>query len=244
MNLISHYQKRDTTIFDYQMQVSMLQQSTIKFLTDLKKNNNKEWFDKNRKVYEAAKADFLNLTTAVLENLSKKDTTISHLDPKKCVFRINRDIRFSKDKSPYKTNMGMSIGKAGKVAICAGYYFHVEPGQCFIGGGIYMPMPDEVKKIRQEIDYGFTEFKKIIAAKKFVTAFGKVNTSAEYSLSRPPKGYDESNPAIEFIKLKSWIVGTPVADADLADKNLAKKIVEKFETMKPFIDFLNKAVES
>lgn len=221
----------------------MLQPSTIKFIKDLKKNNTKEWFDANRKVYENAKQDFLNLTTEVLKGIAAKDETLAQIEPKKCVFRINRDVRFSKDKSPYKTNIGMSISKGGKVAMRAGYYFHFEPGACFIAGGIYMPMPDDVKKIRQEIDYNWSDFKKIITSKKFVAAFGDVSKDAEYSLVRPPKGYDENNPAIDYLKLKSWIASTPLQDADITDKNLAKKIVVAFEAMKPLIDFLNSSME-
>lgn len=221
----------------------MLQTSTIKFLKDLKKNNTKEWFDTNRKIYEFAKEDFLNLTADVLKGIAAKDETLAQLEPKKCVFRINRDVRFSKDKSPYKTNMGMSLSKGGKVAMSAGYYFHLEPQACFIGGGIYMPMPDDVKKIRQEIDYNFNEFKKIITSKKFVATFGDVNKSAEYSLTRPPKGYDENNPAIDYIKLKSWIASTAIKDEELTDKDLAKKIVSTFEVIKPLLDFLNRAIE-
>ncbi len=221
----------------------MLQSSTIKFLKDLKKNNTKEWFDKNRKIYEAAKQDFLDLTTEVLKGIASKDNTVAHLEPKKCLFRINRDVRFSKDKSPYKTNMGMSIAKGGKVGISAGYYFHLEPGACFIGGGIYMPMPDEVKKIRQEIDYNFKDFKTIISSKKFIAAFGDITKSAEFSLTRPPKGYDENNPAIEYIKLKSWTASCTLNDTELTDKNLVKTIVSTFEALKPLLDFLNRAIE-
>lgn len=221
----------------------MLQPSTIKFLKDLKKNNTKEWFDVNRKSYENAKQDFLELTTEVLKGIAAKDETLAHIEPKKCVFRINRDVRFSKDKSPYKTNMGMSIAKGGKNSLSAGYYFHLEPGACFIGGGLYMAMPDEVKKLRQEIDYNWTEFNKIITNKKFVATFTALNKSAEFTLVRPPKGYDENNPAIEYIKLKSWIAGASLSDEDLTDKNLSKKIIATFETLKPLIDFINRAME-
>lgn len=221
----------------------MLQQSTIQFLKNLKKNNNKEWFEKNRKQYEQAKQDFLELTSEVLKKAGANDATIANLDPKKCVFRINRDVRFSKDKSPYKTNMGMHFSKGGKNAMSAGYYFHLEPEACFIGGGIYMPMPDEMKKIRQEIDYNWAAFKKIITHKKFVAAFNDLSKTGEFSLSRPPKGYDETNPAIEYLKLKSFTTSTSLQDTDLTDKMLVKKIVTAFETMKPLIDFLNNAVE-
>jgi uncharacterized protein (TIGR02453 family) len=221
----------------------MLQPATLNFLKNLKKNNTKEWFDANRKIYEAAKQDFLNLTTEVLQGIASKDETLAHIEPKKCVFRINRDVRFSKDKSPYKTNMGMSMAKGGKNSLSAGYYFHVEPGACFVGGGLYMALPNEVKKLRQEIDYNWNEFNQIITNKKFVETFTTLNKSVEFTLVRPPKGYDENNPAIEYIKLKSWIAGAPVNDEDLQDKNLSKKIVTSFETLKPLIDFINRAIE-
>lgn len=221
----------------------MLQTSTIHFLKNLKKNNTKEWFDVNRKIYENAKQDFLALTTEVLQGITAKDESLALIDPKKCVFRINRDVRFSKDKSPYKTNMGMNIAKGGKNGMSAGYYFHLEPGACFIGGGLYMAMPDEVKKLRQEIDYNWTVFNKIITNKKFIATFSSLNKSPEFTLVRPPKGYDETNPAIEYIKLKSWIAGANLSDEDLNDKDLAKKIITTFETLKPLIDFINRAME-
>src|SRR4026207_2423805 len=146
----------------------MLQSSTLKFLKDLKKNNNKPWFDANRERYEEAKADFANFIQQVIDVHSKKDKTLASLKAKDCMFRINRDVRFSKDKSPYKTNFGASINKGGKKAFgSAGYYFHLEPGGSFTGGGLYGPAPEELKKTRQEIDYNFTDFKKIIHSKKF-----------------------------------------------------------------------------
>ena len=219
----------------------MLQVATIKFLKDLKKNNNKEWFDKNRKVYEAAKADYIEFVTLVLEELKKKDATLETLEAKKCVFRINRDVRFSKDKSPYKTNMGAGFSKGGKMVQLAGYYFHCEPGQCFVGGGLWMPMAPDLKKVRQEIDYNFDELKKIIANKKFIAQFGQLEKTD--ILSRPPKGYEVTNPAIEFLKLKSFVASAPIIDEDLTSKTLVKKVVASFEVMTPLIHFLNKGLE-
>ena len=140
----------------------MLQKSTVQFLRDLKKNNSKEWFDTNRKKYESAKNDYEALVGDVIKQLSKTDESIAHLEPKQCVFRINRDVRFSKDKSPYKTNMGMYFSKGGKKSFYAGYYFHLQPGGSFVAGGLWMPMPPELKKVRQEIDYNWEEFKKIV----------------------------------------------------------------------------------
>jgi len=221
----------------------MIQKDTIKFLTSLKKNNNKEWFDANRKSYETAKQDFTAFVSDVILQFSKKDETIATLQAKDCMFRINRDVRFSKDKSPYKTNMGASFSKGGKKSILAGYYFHLEPGNSFVGGGIWMPDADTTKKIRQEIDYGFDEFKKLIQNKKFVAQYGGLTINEEFSLTREPKGYDKDNPAIEYIKLKSWLATHPLTDEMLTDKNLTKTVVAAFEALHPLIVFINKALE-
>ncbi len=219
----------------------MLQATTIKFLKDLKRNNNREWFEKNRKTYEAAKADYLEFVTEVLTELKKKDTTLEGIEAKQCTFRINRDVRFSKNKDPYKTNMGAGISKGGKKMLYAGYYFHCEPGNAFIAGGVWMPMAPELKKIRQEIDYSFEAFNKIITNKKFVAQFGELEKTD--ALVRPPKGYEETNPAIGFLKLKSFIASSTFTDDDLTSKDLVKKVVAACETLKPLNDFLNTALE-
>ncbi len=221
----------------------MLQTATIHFLENLKKNNSKEWFDLNRKLYELAKADFYNLVTNLIAEFGKKDTSIALLQPKNCIFRINRDIRFSKDKSPYKTNFGASFSKNGKKIMAAGYYLHIEPNNSFVGGGIYMPDAATTKKVRQEIDYNFDEFKEIINHKKFNTQYSDLDKSEEVSLLREPKGYDKENKAIAYLKLKSWIAMSPLSNADLTNKELIKKIVTAFESLQPLIQFLNKAIE-
>ena len=220
----------------------MLQSSTLKFLKDLKKNNNKAWFDANRKRYEDAKNDFVQFIQAVIDAHGKKDKSISSLKAKDCLFRINRDVRFSKDKSPYKTNFGASINKGGRKAMnSAGYYFHLEPGQCFVGGGIYQPMPDELKKVRQEIDYNFKDFKKIIGSKNFKSFYKDLDKSPEFLLTRVPKGYEPDNPAADYLRLKSYIAFVQFPDADLTSKNLVKKTLKAFETLHPLLLFINKS---
>lgn len=221
----------------------MLQSSTIKFLNDLKKNNNKPWFDKNRKVYEAAKTDFASFIQKVIDQHSKKDSSIKNLVAKDCLFRINRDVRFAKDKSPYKSNFGASINKGGRKAENpAGYYFHLEPGGSFTGGGIWMPMPDELKKVRQEIDYNFTDFKKIIGSKKFKSVYGDLDRSAEFLLRHVPKGYEPDNPAADYLKLKSFVAISFFSDADLTSKDLVKKTSAAFEALQPLIEFVNESM--
>ncbi|MCB0777324.1 MAG: DUF2461 domain-containing protein, partial [Chitinophagaceae bacterium] len=140
----------------------------------------------------------------------------------------------------YKTNFGASINKGGRKAFdAAGYYFHLEPGNSFVGGGIYMPMPEHLKKVRQEIDYNLKDFKKILSAKKFKAVYGEISRSDEFSLSRVPKGYEPDNPAAAYLKLKSYIAMTPISDADLTSADLIKKTVTAFEALHPLIDFLN-----
>lgn len=220
-----------------------METASIQFLKSLAKNNHKEWFDANRKKYEAAKADFAELVAAVIDGTGKIDPAIAVLQPKECIFRINRDIRFSKDKSPYKPHFGASITQEGRKSIYAGYYVHIQPGnQSFIGGGIWMPEPGELKKLRQEIDYCFEEFSGIINHKKFAATYGGPERSAEYILSRPPKGYEADNPAIEFIKLKSLVVSKLVPDEALTQKDLAKQIVSAFGVLQPLIGFINRAI--
>ena len=220
----------------------MLQKTTIKFLKDLKKNNNKSWFDVNRKFYEAAKDDFAGFIQQVINLHSKKDTTLKTLVAKDCLFRINRDVRFAKDKSPYKSNMGASINRGGKKSTQAGYYFHLEPGQSFAGGGIWMPMPEDLKKVRQEIDYNYSNFKKIISSKKFKAMYGDLSNEAAYKLSRVPKGYEPGNPAAEYLKLKSFVAMVSLKDTDLTAKDLVKKTASAFEALQPLIEFINAAI--
>lgn len=220
----------------------MLQASTLKFLKDLKKNNNKPWFDANRKIYESAKEDFHLLVAELIQGIAKFDTPIGDLTAKNCTFRINKDVRFSKDKTPYKTNLAAAFTAGGKKAEGAGYYFHCEPGQSFLAGGVYMPMPPELAKIRQEIDYSFAEWSKIINHKQFKKLFPG-GIEGTQPLVRPPKGYDESNPAIEFLKMKGFIVTHPLTDSALQEKKTIKEILTAFEAMKPMIDFFNHAVQ-
>ncbi len=222
----------------------MIHPSTLQFLTALKKNNAKEWFDANRDKYAEAKENMMAFAAEMLKNISRFDESVAHLEAKDCLFRINRDVRFSKNKAPYKTNMAMYISRGGKKALnTAGYYIHIEPGTSFIAGGIWMPMAPELKKIRQEIDYNFHDFTKTISNKKFKEAFGDLEKSEGTILSRPPKGYDADNEAIEYLKLKSFIASAPIADSLLTDKKLATTIALQFKILHPFIQFLNHALE-
>ncbi len=223
----------------------MLASTTLQFLKALDKNNNKAWFDAHRKQYDAAKLNFAELTQQVITQFGKKEPSIALLQPKECVFRINRDVRFSKNKAPYKNNMGASIKAGGKKSLLAGYYIHLEPGgKSFVGGGLYMPDAAIVGKVRQEIDYNYTRFLRIVENKKFIEQYGGLDFSEGLSLVREPKGYEKENPAIKYLKLKSWIATSPLSDTALQDKNLATQLTKAFEYLQPLISFLNEALEA
>ncbi|RYY58369.1 MAG: DUF2461 domain-containing protein [Chitinophagaceae bacterium] len=222
----------------------MLQSNTLRFLKSLARNNNKPWMDANRAAYETARADFAVFVQQLIDAFGKKEPAIANLLAKDCMFRINRDIRFAKDKAPYKKNFAASINKGGKKGISsAGYYFHVQPGETFIGGGIWMPEPADLKKIRQEIDYNYGDLKKLVSSKDFKKVYGDLDDSPEYKLTRLPKGYEPGNPAEEYIKLKSFIGSRSLTDEQLTDKSLLKTTVGAFEALKPLVDFLNQAME-
>ena len=222
----------------------MLQPSTLKFVKSLSKNNNKAWFDAHREDYAAAKLDFGNFVSGLIKATAKFDPDVTDLQVKDCVFRINRDIRFSKNKTPYKTNMGASLDRGGKKSIYAGYYFHTEPGgKSFAGGGIWMPMAPELKKIRQEIDYGLDEFKGILQHKSFISEYKQLDNSPDLRLSNLPRGYDKENPAGEYLKYKSLIALKPLTDEDLTSKTLEAKTIKAFKALMPLVKFINKALE-
>lgn len=213
---------------------------SLAFLKDLRRNNNKDWMHANKPAYQASRSEFIDFAHEVILKMTPIDTGLLGLEPKQCIFRINRDIRFSKDKSPYKINFGMFLSEGGKKSGKAGYYFHLEPGDnSFIAGGIYAPDPDNLAKVRQEIDYNAAELKKIVDQKKFKSLFGSLQGE---SLKRAPKGYQEDHPNIDLLKLKSFIVLHKVTDKEIADWSDADKCIEVFEQIKPLNDYFNVAI--
>ena len=222
----------------------MLVPQTLKFLTQLKKNNNKPCFDANRAQYEAARIDFSNFIQLVIEAVQKTDTTVTSLMSKDCMFRINRDIRFSNDKTPYKAHFGASIKRGGRKSAFAGYYFHLEPGNSFIGGGMWMPEAPALKNMRQEVDYNWEEFQGLLQEKNFKKVYGDVYKGTDVSLATMPKGYDKENPAAEYLRLKSFIAEAKVGDQELTKATLHKKTVAAFEALQPMLNFINRTIES
>lgn len=214
--------------------------NVISFLSALDKNNNREWFADNKKAFETAKEEFEQLVAQVIELVGKWDADVRALTPKDCVYRIYRDVRFSKDKLPYKTSMGALIGKGGRKSTGTINYLHIQPNGSFVAGGLYMPEPNVLKAIRQEIDYNYSEFEGILNNKAFKDAFGAVDS--ELKLKTLPKGYAADNPAIEYLKLKSFTVSKYYTDKEVQDKNFALEAEKKYQILKPFNAFLGRAL--
>ena len=178
-----------------------MQKTLFTFLENLSKNNNKDWFDENRKQYEQLRNEFIDYIQKLINEISNFDKSVANLDAKKTIFRINRDIRFSKNKSPYKNNFGAYINGNGKKSDTAGYYLHIEPNNSFLAGGMWQPQPNIISKIRQEIDYNSKDFLKIIENKKTIELFGALEKTD--TLKTIPKGYNPNVNYAEYLKLKS-----------------------------------------
>ncbi len=219
----------------------MIQPSTIAFLKRLKKHNERSWFSEHKDAYLAAKTNFEDFIQQLLVGFGKLDPGISNLTVKECVFRIYRDIRFSKDKTPYKAHFAAGMNKGGKRVHFPGYYLHIEPGNTYLGGGIWHPSKEMLHKVRQEIDYNFDDFLSIISKKTFKDTFGSF--SEEDKLMRPPRGYEKDNPAIEYLKLRSFTVGTSFSDKAVMQPDFIKKVLDTYKKVKPLIDFIEIALD-
>jgi uncharacterized protein (TIGR02453 family) len=213
----------------------------LKFLKDLSRHNDRQWFEKNKLRYLEAKLCFEEVVGNVLDELVKFESGLGGLSPKKLPFRIYRDVRFSKDKRPYKTNMGAGFSPNGRLVQEPGYYLHFEPGnKNFIAGGIYQPDAENLAKIRQEIDYNTKDLKRIVASKKFRTLFGDFDEFDK--LKTAPKGYPKDHPEIGWLKLKSFIVSKSFTDREVADKKFVSKVAAVCREIKPLNDFIREAI--
>lgn len=222
--------------------MSQIQKPTLKFLKNLQANNNKPWFDANRPDYEAAKANFIEFIAELIKGVSAFDATITGLEAKKTVFRINRDVRFSKDKSPYKSNLGATLSAGAKNMQTAGYYFQIQPGnKSFAGVGSYMPIPENLAKIRQEIDYNYKEFHKILTSAAFKKQFDGLDEIEV--LKTVPKGYTADNQALPYLKHKSFVVTRYFTDAEVQDPAFSKTLINCLKTAYPLVKFINNAIE-
>lgn len=218
--------------------MGQINKSTLDFLNGLKYNNNREWFLKNQSAYKEAKNNFESFVQEIINGISAFDQIIRGLEVKNCVYRINRDIRFSNDKTLYKSHLGAFIVRGGKKNgdKFAGYYFHIEPGKSMIAGGAYMPPSPWLNAIRENISDDPEEFLKIISEKNFIEYFGQIEGE---KLKSAPKGYPSDHPHIDLLKFKSFLVTNDVPDKEVLAPDFLFHVVSVFKAMKPLNDFLS-----
>lgn len=211
----------------------------LSFLQSLKEHNTREWFEANRDAYEQARTELLNLTSAMLKGVSYFDPEAAINEPSKCIFRIYRDVRFSKDKVPYKTYMSAYMAPGGKKSEKAGYYLHLEPGSSFVAAGIYAPEKEALLAVRREIYYHADDFKSILEKADFSKMFGGL---MDEKLIRPPKDFPADFPYIDWLKYKHYIVSVNMTDEKLISADIVENILNIFQKAHPFNAFLNKAI--
>jgi len=213
----------------------------IQFLNELSENNNREWFQKNKKWYDESREKVLFLTEVVINEIRKFDPDVPLLEPKDCLFRIFRDVRFSNDKSPYKTNFGSFIAKGGRKSSYAGYYFHIEPSGSFVGGGIYMPATEPLKAIRDYIAENGEEFLLLTNNKNFKKVYPEM---MDDKLKTAPKGYSPDHEFINLLRYKSFAFSSQFDKSQILADNYIEKLVHSFKTLQPVNRFLNDALEN
>lgn len=216
----------------------------IQFLGELAENNNRAWFVMNKPRYDILRAEFLELVTALISDISKFDPAVATCNPKKALFRINRDIRFSNDKSPYKTYFSAAITASGLKKPSQGggpaYYFHIDAdGKLLVAAGEYMPPADRLRLIRQHVVDDAAGFGKVLKNRKLSERYGDLQE--EGKLMRPPKGFDADLPHIEYIKLKSFIVWTEHSIRSKIPADLGKELVTAFKDAYPLVAWLRQA---
>jgi uncharacterized protein (TIGR02453 family) len=219
----------------------MIRPGTFDFLTDLIRNNNREWFQDNKARHDTARENVIDFTAELIRGIAALDPTVpADLDPRSCVMRIYRDIRFSKNKTPYKNNFGIGISGQGKNFAGPGYYLHINPEQSFIAGGCWMPAAELLKSIRQEIDYNAEDFRNIIDNKHFKSYYGEPDR--EHQLKTVPRGYSADHPDIDYLKLKSFTFTHIISAEELMAADAAGRVIEGYSILYPFMAFLRNAI--
>lgn len=215
----------------------MVRKETLDFLKALKENNNREWFTENKAWYESSRADVEQLAAQIIQSLATFEPEIGHLNPKKCIFRIYRDTRFSTDKTPYKTNFG-AIFRPHTAESSSGYYMHISPEGCFLSCGHYMLSPEQMKKMRRGIYNDFEMLQEILNEKHFKKEFGDLFHDDDM-LKRVPNGFDKNHPAAEYMKLKHFYAIKQIPEQKLFEKDFVPYATRLYKLMQPLGRFLD-----
>ena len=215
----------------------MLTQHTLQFLNNIAENNNREWFHANKKDYELVKIEFESFCSEILTGLSKFQEDLHNTTAKSCILRINRDIRFSLDKSPYKQYLGAGFGPGGKSSGKVDFYLQIQPNESFLGGGMWSPTSIQLANFRQEIDYNPSNLKKIIEKEDFVKYFNEIHGE---KVKNAPKGYSTDHPNIDLLRYKQLFFVHKYSDEKVLKKDFYETVIEGCQLLKPYLDYLNK----
>ncbi|CAN5469464.1 DUF2461 domain-containing protein [soil metagenome] len=215
------------------MSKAKIQPSNLDFLKQIKKNNNRDWFNAHKEQYLKEHENIVAFADALLFEMNKHDV-IENPSGKKSLHRIYRDTRFSKEKIPYKTNWSGGFQRATK-SRRGGYYFHIEAGNTFVAGGFWGPEPKDLKRIRDEFAYDAAPLRKILKSKNFVHVFGTLKGD---QIKTTPKGFDASNPAIDLLRYKQFVVVKKFTDKEVLSDDFVKQMNDAFKAMRPFLDYM------
>ena len=224
---------------NFTKQEVIIPQSGFDFLKQLKKNNDRDWFNANKDTYLKELSYIENFAEDLLTELNKHDM-IETPSGKKSLHRIYRDVRFSKEKTPYKTNWSGSFRRATKQRR-GGYYFHIESGNSFIAGGFWGPNPEDLKRIREDIAYDPSPLRKILKSKSFINTFGTLHGE---QIKTTPKGFDANDPAIDLLRYKQFLVIKRFSDKEVLSKDFHKEAVKTFLNMRPFFDYMSEVLST
>ena len=218
-----------------------IETATFGFLRRLKANNNRRWFEQHRADYAAARANVLNVLDHVIAGIAGFDPPIVELAPEDCLFRIYRDTRFSPNKTPYKIHFGAFMTDRGRNVNRAGYYLHVQPGECMLAGGLYMPPSRELKAVRHAILDDSRGLRRIVARPSFTKRFGRELPGRR--LKTAPRDIAKDHPDIDLLRLTSFEVGIEWSDAEFRKKDFVRRAVGVFEAMRDYVHWLNGALD-
>lgn len=215
-----------------------LNPATFEFIADLRRNNNREWFETNRGRYETARADFVSFLGVLIMELGAFDLSVEGLNPKRCVFRINRDTRFSDNKAPYKGNFGARIlpGGSKSLHLRTGYFMNIEPGRCLIGGGAFRPEKEWLGTIRTRIATDSTRIREILSNRTFKKNFGDLQGEA---VATAPRGFERDHPDIDLIRQKSFLARHMLDNEAMFRPGFLKHAARVYKSLKPLKDYLD-----
>jgi uncharacterized protein (TIGR02453 family) len=217
--------------------MSTISKNNFDFLNQLKNNNNRDWFNTNKDLYLKQHQDIIEFADTVLFEVSKHDN-IETPTGKKSLYRIYRDVRFGKDKSPYKTHWAGGLKRAS-TQLRGGYYFHIEQGNTMVGGGFWSPNKDDLLRFREDIAFDAKPLRKILSSKSFIETFGTLDGE---QLKTSPKGFDKEHPDVDLLRYKQFIISKKFTDKEVLSPDFAKQVSDTFKKMRPFFDYMSESL--